>query len=113
MQTKVIDTQINLDWQIEPRVSNDSQNQYCVTDQDNEEFCVGDRDMTEWEYLLAMSLTGAAAVYPDEIIYGYIGQFAPNIATDVLDHSPAYCTESTANGFKQGMDNIAVSMSNA
>jgi hypothetical protein len=113
MQTKIIDTQIDLDWQIKPGVSNNSQNRYCVTGLDNEEYCVGDTDITEWEYLMAKSLTGAAAVYPNETSYGFTGQFAPNIATDVLGDSPAYCTRSAVGGFAQRMDNIAISMSNA
>jgi hypothetical protein len=57
MQTKIIDTQINLDWQIKPGVSNHSQYRYCVTGQNNEEYCVGDTDIIEWEYLVAKSLT--------------------------------------------------------
>jgi hypothetical protein len=113
-ETKVIDTQINLDWQIKPGVSNNSQYRYCVTGQDNEEYCVGDEDITGWEYLMARSLTGAAAVYPNESSYGFIGQFAPNIVADVLGDSPAYCTGSAVEGgFERRMKNIAISMSNA
>jgi hypothetical protein len=113
MQTKIIDTQINLDWQIKPGVSNNSQYRYCVTGQDNEEYCVGDTDITEWEYLMAKSLTGAAALYPNETSYSFTGQFAPNIATDVLGDSPAHCTGSAVGGFERRMNNIAISMSNA
>lgn len=113
MQTKVIDTQIDLDWQIKPGVSNDSQYRYCVTGQDNEEYCVGDTDITEWEYLMAKSLTGAAAIYPNEANYSFTGQLAPNIVTDVLGDSPAYCNGSTVKGgFERRMNNIAISMSN-
>ncbi|EDU43209.1 predicted protein [Pyrenophora tritici-repentis Pt-1C-BFP] len=78
----------------------------------NEEYCVGDADITEWEYLIAESLTGAAAVYPNETSYGFTGQYAPNIASDVLGDSPAYCTGSEAGGFEQRINNIAISMSN-
>ncbi|KAJ5057850.1 hypothetical protein J3E72DRAFT_344558 [Bipolaris maydis] len=114
MQTEIIDTKIDLDWQIKPGVSNGSQYRYCVTGQNNEEFCVGDTDITEWEYLMAKSLTGAAAIYPNETDYGFTGQYAPNIATDVLGDSPAYCNGSTVEGgFKRRMNNIAISMSNA
>jgi hypothetical protein len=113
METKVIDTQINLDWQIKPGVSNNSQYRYCVSGRTDEEYCIGDTDITEWEYLIAKSLTGAAAIYPNETSYGFTGQFAPNIATDVLGDSPAYCTGSVPGGFERRMKNIAVSMSNA
>ncbi|KAI2479997.1 hypothetical protein Ptr902_08178 [Pyrenophora tritici-repentis] len=112
MHTEIVDTQINLDWQIRPGISIDSQYQYCVTGHNNEEYCVGDADITEWEYLIAESLTGAAAVYPNETSYGFTGQYAPNIASDVLGDSPAYCTGSEAGGFEQRMNNIAISMSN-
>lgn len=113
MQTEIIDTQIDLDWQIKPGVSNGSQYRYCVTGKDNEEYCVGDADITEWEFLMAKSLTGAAAIYPNETEHGFTGQFAPNIATDVLGDSPAHCNGSVEGGFEKRMNNIAISMSNA
>ncbi|KAI1507121.1 DUF3176 containing protein [Pyrenophora tritici-repentis] len=107
-----VHTHINLDWQIRPGISIDSRYQYCVMGHNNEEYCVGDADITEWEYLIAESLTGAAAVYPNETSYGFTGQYAPNIASDVLGDSPAYCTGSEAGGFEQRINNIAISMSN-
>ncbi|EUC48596.1 hypothetical protein COCMIDRAFT_33877 [Bipolaris oryzae ATCC 44560] len=114
MQTKVIDTQIDLDWQIKPGVTNNSQYRYCVTGRGNEEYCVGDTDITEWEYQMATSLTGAAAIYPNEANYTFSGQLAPNIVIDVLGDSPAYCNGSNVEGgFERRMNNIAISMSNA
>jgi len=116
METVVLDTVKDLEWQADSDVSQ-SGNICLAEPYKTDQFCVSKHDLYQWGNSLAKTMEGAAAIAGGGDNY-YTGQWMPEVIQDILGPTPTLCDPDLDSrygsaGFEKRINNLAISMSNA